>query len=224
MSVGEHELAEFVAAEDRSSRPATSQLTRICQVTLNMVIVLLCLLLINASYRDFASTHSFKSLGILAVNGLFLGLFLGSRPAISETTSLPLWLLAVGGSALPLLLRPGHEPGFVLVGTAIQLAGVAMVAAGLLSLRRSFGVVPANRGVRHGGLYRIVRHPIYLSELLMLFGTVLISPTPGNWLLLVGECGLQYGRALAEERFLSSDPAYRAYCERVRYRLIPGLF
>lgn len=195
---------------------------RICQAALNIVIVLLCALLINASYRDFVSTGSLQSLGILAVNGVFLGLFLARRPAVSETQSLPLWLLAVVTVALPLLLRPSH-PGFVRVGTAIQLAGVFMVTAGLLSLRRSFAVVPGNRGVRVGGLYRVVRHPIYISELIAFFGTVLINPTAMNWLLWVTLCGLQFARACAEEEFLSADPVYRAYRERVRYRLIPGV-
>jgi protein-S-isoprenylcysteine O-methyltransferase Ste14 len=34
---------------------------------------------------------------------------------------------------------------------------------------------------------------------------------------------LQFARARMEEEFLSSDPAYRAYRERVRFRLIPGM-
>jgi protein-S-isoprenylcysteine O-methyltransferase Ste14 len=208
----------------RAPWAASSQAAvRICQAALNIVIVLLCALLINASYQHFVSTHSIQSLGILAVNGLFLGLFLARRPAISETTSLPLWLLAVTTVALPLLVRPSHDPGFVRVGTAIQLAGIIMVIASLLSLRRSFAVVPGNRGVRVGGLYRVVRHPIYISELIALLGTVLVSPTGMNWALWLAVCGLQFARASAEEEFLSADPVYRAYRGRVRYRLIPGV-
>jgi protein-S-isoprenylcysteine O-methyltransferase Ste14 len=196
---------------------------RICQAALNSVIVLLCVLLVNASYHHFVNTHSFQTVGILVVNALFLVLFLARRPAISETTSLPLWLLAVVTVALPLLVRASPEPGFARVGTAIQLAGIIMVTAGLLSLRRSFAVVPGNRGVRVGGLYRVVRHPIYISELIAFFGTVLVNPTVRNWVLWVAVCGLQFARARAEEEFLSADPVYRAYRERVRYRLIPGL-
>lgn len=205
------------------SRAALAPATRICQAGLNIVILLLCTLLVTASYQHFVSSRSVQSFGILVVNGLFLGLFVARRPAVSETTSLPLWLLAVAGCTLPLLLRPSAQPGFVGVGMALQLAGMIMVTAGLLSLRRSFGVVPGNRGVREGGLYRVVRHPIYLSELVVLLGTVLVSPTATNCVILLGECGLQFARARAEEDFLSSDPVYRAYRARVRYRLIPGL-
>jgi len=69
----------------------------------------------------------------------------------------------------------------------------------------------------------MVRHPIYFSELVALLGAVLINPSVANWTIWLCECGLQYARARAEENFLSSDPIYRSYRERVPYRLIPGL-
>lgn len=192
------------------------------QAVLNILVLLLFSLLVLSAYRHFAATHSLKSLGILAVNTLFLSLFLLRRPAKSETRSKLLGVLAVAGTALPMLLRPSSG-GFETVGAALQLVGVVMVAAGLLSLRRSFAVVPANRGIRQGGLYRLVRHPLYISELLTLLGVVLASPTVLNWTLWVCECGLQFARACAEESFLADDPTYQAYRERVRYRLLPGL-
>lgn len=136
---------------------------------------------------------------------------------------MPLWLLAVAGTACPLLLRPSDAAGFMVVGSVIQIMGIVLIACGLSSLRRSFAVVPGNRGIRDGGLYRIVRHPLYFSELVALLGAVLVNPSAANWTIWLCECGLQYARARAEENFLSSDPAYRAYRERVRYRLIPGL-
>jgi protein-S-isoprenylcysteine O-methyltransferase Ste14 len=52
---------------------------------------------------------------------------------------------------------------------------------------------------------------------------VLVNPALANWLLWLCECGLQVARALAEENLLLSDPEYRAYRARVRYRLVPGL-
>ena len=66
-----------------------------------------------------------------------------------------------------------------------------MIAA-LLSLQRSFGIVPANRGIREGGLYRIVRHPLYAAELLVFLGVVLVTPTPWNILIWTIECGVQH--------------------------------
>ena len=201
----------------------SSPAVRICQAGLNILLLLLFALLAVASFQHFAASRSIRSFGILALNTLFVGLFVARRPAKAESPSLPIWFLGVAGTALPLLLRPSDAAGFVRAGTILQVAGIVMVAAGLLSLRRSFAVVAGNRGVRDGGVYRIVRHPIYISELIALLGAVLVSPTIVNWILWFGECALQYGRARAEEDFLSSDPVYCAYRARIRYRFIPGL-
>jgi protein-S-isoprenylcysteine O-methyltransferase Ste14 len=198
-------------------------LARLCQAAINILVVLLFGLLVMSAYHHFATTGSTRFLGILAVNLLFFGLFIARRAATAETDSLPLWLLAVAGTACPLLLRPSDGAGFLVIGSVVQITGIVLIACGLSSLRRSFAVVPANRGIRDGGLYRIVRHPIYFSELVALLGAVLVNPSVVNWAIWVCECGLQYARARAEENFLSSDPVYRAYRERVRHRLIPGL-
>lgn len=200
-----------------------SQAVRICQAALNVVVLLLFMLFVYASYQHFLASRSVRLLGVLAVNSLFLGLFLTRRRATAESRSPALWVLGVVGTALPLLLRPSDVPGLLRAGTVIQLAGVVMVGAGLLSLRRSFAVVPGNRGVRDGGLYRVVRHPIYSSELIAVFGVVLVYPTIANCVIWLCLSGVQLARARAEEDFLLSDPVYRAYRERVRYRLIPGL-
>jgi protein-S-isoprenylcysteine O-methyltransferase Ste14 len=202
-------------------RPLT--LARLCQAAINILVVLLFGLLVLSAYHHFAATGSSKFLGIFVVNFLFLGLFMTRRPAKAETDSMPLWLLAVAGTACPLLLRPSEAAGFIVVGTIVQVTGIVLIACGLSSLRRSFAVVPGNRGIRDGGLYRIVRHPLYFSELVALLGAVLVNPSVANWTIWLCECALQYARAHAEENFLSSDPVYRAYRERVRYRLIPGL-
>jgi protein-S-isoprenylcysteine O-methyltransferase Ste14 len=207
----------------RQQHPFTPRVARICQAALNILVVALFLLLAAASYRKFGESRSIQAFGVLAVNALFVGLFLFRRPAKSETPRLSLWLLSVTGTALPLLLRPSDSAGLIRVGAAIQLLGIVMVAAGLLSLRRSFAVVPGNRGIRQGGLYRIVRHPIYFAELVALLGVVLVSPTVANWAVWLSECGVQFARARAEEDFLATDPVYRAYRERVPYRLLPGV-
>lgn len=200
-----------------------SQLVRVSQAALNILVLLLFVWLALASYRHFLVTHSLTTFSVLAVNTLFLGLFVTRSPAKSETPSLPLWLLATAGTAAPLLLRPGDPAAALAFGYALQLAGLVMVAAALLSLRRSFAVVPGNRGVRDGGLYRVVRHPVYASELTAFLGVVLANPTGANLTVWLCACGLQFCRARAEEQFLSADPVYRAYIKRVRYRLVPGV-
>lgn len=192
--------------------------------SMNLLITLLLTLLAIASFHQYLGSRSLKAFGVLAVNILFLGLFLTRRPAKSETTSLPLSTLAFAGSTLPLFLRPATaEGGVAVLGSAVQLSGLLVLAIALLSLGRSFAIVPGNRGIQRGGVYRLVRHPVYLSELTVFLGVILANPTWLNGAIWVCECALQLARAKAEERFLSADPLYRAYCEQVRHRLIPGI-
>ena len=193
------------------------------QAAANILVLALFVLLAISSYRSFTSSGTLKSFGLLAVNALFVALFLARRPAKSESTSPWLWVLSIAGTTAPLLMRASGGDGFTAAGSFLQGAGLGMLAVALLSLRRSFAVVPANRGVRDGGLYRVVRHPVYISELVVCLGIVLSNPTLVNALIWLCECGVQFARACAEERLLGADPAYRAYRHQVRYRLIPGV-
>src|SRR5262245_56097659 len=49
------------------------------------------------------------------------------------------------------------------VPALIQSIGIGLQLYAKYTLGRSFGLLPANRGVVDRGPYRIVRHPIYLS-------------------------------------------------------------
>ena len=110
------------------------------------------------------------------------------------------------------------------VTVIVSAIGLSLVIVGKISLGRSFGVVPANRGVVVRGPYSFVRHPIYTGYLITHVGFVAANPTPWNIsLLLVGDAALIV-RALMEERVLSSDVEYQGYCRRVGWHLVPGVF
>ena len=75
------------------------------------------------------------------------------------------------------------------------------------------------------GPYGVVRHPMYTgASLMMLFS----APALGSLWALAGVLGLIAAivvRLLDEERFLLQNlPGYREYCQKIRYRLIPGLW
>ena len=93
-----------------------------------------------------------------------------------------------------------------------------------LSLSRSFGVVAANRGVRTGGVYGLVRHPMYLGYFLTHLGFLLTNPALWNVAVYAVWTACQLYRVRAEERVLSGDTAYVAFTRRVRYRLVPFVY
>jgi protein-S-isoprenylcysteine O-methyltransferase Ste14 len=184
-----------------------------------------CLFLYGA-YNDFLNTSSIRSLALVLVNFVFLSLyFLRKEPKL--VSSFPFaWAMSFTGTILPVFLRPtGSElfPDLSGLGLTIQLAGIFLIVVSLLFLRQSFGIVPANRGIQQGGLYRIIRHPLYASELISFLGYVLSYPSLMNILLLLLEAGIQYSRARMEENLLLGDPVYREYAARTRYRFFPGL-
>jgi protein-S-isoprenylcysteine O-methyltransferase Ste14 len=99
-----------------------------------------------------------------------------------------------------------------------------VVIAGKLTLGRSFGLIPANRGVVVAGPYLVVRHPIYAGYLLTHLAFLAAHPTFANALILLVADTALIIRALREERVLGHDDRYRDYCTRVGWHLVPGVF
>jgi protein-S-isoprenylcysteine O-methyltransferase Ste14 len=106
----------------------------------------------------------------------------------------------------------------------ISAIGLSLVVVGKMALGRSFGVVPANRGVVVRGPYMFVRHPIYTGYLITHVGFFMANPAPWNGaVILIADAALIL-RALMEERVLSADAEYLGYCQRVGWHLVPGVF
>jgi protein-S-isoprenylcysteine O-methyltransferase Ste14 len=95
---------------------------------------------------------------------------------------------------------------------------------GVLSLNRSFGLVAAQREIKTSGLYRVVRHPLYASYVVIFLAYVAANTTAGNVILLAVTLACLAGRILREESHLAADPMYQGYMRRVRYRVVPLVF
>jgi protein-S-isoprenylcysteine O-methyltransferase Ste14 len=98
------------------------------------------------------------------------------------------------------------------------------VAVAAVFLGRSFGLVAANRGVQLGGAYRLVRHPMYGAHALGYLGYVLTYPSAANVMVVGATLLLLNARAVAEERILARDPAYREYLQRLPWRFLPYVY
>lgn len=104
----------------------------------------------------------------------------------------------------------------------IFCANVLGVAA-LLNLGRSFGILIAFRGLKSRGLYGMVRHPMYATDILLRVGFLISHFNLFTVLVFIISTGCYVYRAILEERFLVQQPEYREYMNRVRYRFIPFL-
>ena len=134
------------------------------------------------------------------------------------------WLAAIVGTTAPLLVSKTEEPAFLGLGVFLLLSGMATQVSAKLSLRRSFGLVPANRGIKTGGAYRFARHPMYLGYMISHVGFLLLAPTFWNAAVYAICWACLLFRIEFEERLLSEDPFYQAFKRKVRFRLLPGVY
>jgi protein-S-isoprenylcysteine O-methyltransferase Ste14 len=65
---------------------------------------------------------------------------------------------------------------------------------------------------------------MYAGYRLTHIGFLLGFPSLANTLLYAAALALNVARILREEAILARDGGYRAYAERVGYRLLPGVF
>lgn len=153
--------------------------------------------------------------------GVFL--LLTQRRGSWSVEAYPL-VVALLGTGVGLLIMPqGTQLVPEWVSTALVMSGAAIAFLAKLFLGRSFGIVPANRGVKQYGVYRVVRHPMYAGYIINQLGFVLLFFSLHNVMMYAVAWIAFWLRAREEEKFLEQDVTYREYREKVRYRLIPGI-
>lgn len=115
------------------------------------------------------------------------------------------------------------------LGLLMFVAGWAIVA---LAMRENDFAAPVvrhqaerNQFVVDTGPYRLVRHPMYAGAIPLSVGMALWLGSYAGALLAVVPIALLAMRAVAEERFLARElEGYDDYLQRVRWRLVPGIW
>lgn len=157
----------------------------------------------------------------LSVAGLLLARDPASRHGSAAAVAASLPGLVISGWALRAAPPPSAWSWTAL--TLLTAGGLLAIVA-FLSLGRSFAILPALRQVVERGPYRIVRHPAYAGEILMLVGCVVARPAARGLAVLLLALPLIALRVRAEESTLMTHSRYRVYAASVRWRLVPGLW
>ena len=162
---------------------------------------------------------------LFVVNSFIAILFLARREEKRVTDKPADRLITLICIFMGFSLRPAGDASLISYGVESVLLTVSLVSifAAYLSLGRSFGLIPADRGLKQGGLYGWVRHPLYGGEILFGISFLLANFTFRNFIFTAGVFMSLHLRALAEERLLSYEPAYQAYCRKIQKRYIPFL-
>src|SRR5262245_5516723 len=161
-------------------------------------------------FNDYLRTGRLTGLLFLVSEALVVVLTIVRRRAHVVDRSLSSALLTMFSLVGPPLMRAGVGLPLVpdRVTAVVSSVGVAIVIAGKLTIGRSFGIAPANRGIVARGPYTLVRHPIYAGYLLTHAAVLAAYPSLWNVFAVVsGDVALVL-RALAEERVLKADDEY----------------
>jgi protein-S-isoprenylcysteine O-methyltransferase Ste14 len=190
-----------------------------------MIVMLFTMLSINI-FGDFMRSGHVTGLLMLAGESLVVVLTVIRRKARLVDRSVAAAVITTIAVAGPPLLRAGGAVPLLpdVLTSMVCALGLGVVVVGKMALGRSFGLVPANRGIVVRGPYTFVRHPIYTGYLITHIGFFVAAPTPWNAaVILIADTALIL-RALMEERVLSNDAEYQGYCQRVGWHLVPGVF
>jgi protein-S-isoprenylcysteine O-methyltransferase Ste14 len=189
--------------------------------------VLLMSFFVYAAMKQWLASPARVTLILLVISELTsVGVSLVSRSPKKRDWAPTTFICTVAATYyfLAVQLAPGIHLVPEAVGTALQVAGMGWQIFAKFSLRRSFGLLPANRGIVTSGAYRFVRHPIYLGYCVAEIGFLIANFGLQNLLVYGVLFALQAYRILREEKLLSADADYKAYRRKVQYRVIVGVF
>jgi len=160
---------------------------------------------------------------------LVIYLYFRRGSAIATTKSFHVKLIAVFSFVLPFVIpflgnvvRP--DPVMLAISNAVMAAGLAFALAALYSLGKNFSIIPQTRNLVVHGPYRLVRHPLYVGEIIQYLGLALAAMTIPKAIVVLLLAVCQVYRSIQEEKLLTETfPEYHDYASRTA-RFIPGLF
>lgn len=176
--------------------------------------------IMNQQYLD-------PTLIILLAGEIFtVAIILLARPSKDYDMSLVSALSTVAASFyfLFISLNTGTEIINKKIAAVGQLFAVLWQIWAKAYLGRSFGLMPANRGIVTSGPYKIVRHPIYFGYFLNHLFFLLANFGIYNLAIYIALYFFQAVRIWREELLLKKDPVYADYMKKTVYRFVPGVF
>lgn len=176
-------------------------------------------------FNAFMETEKLVYILYMSMETILVFFFVIRKISESFSTKPIDWFYALAGTFLPLFVQPSSAGIGDEIGAFIAWAGILILTLpAIISLNRSFGLVPANRGIKTSGMYQFLRHPIYASYLFVWIGYLVSNLSMYNAILLTISAYLMIMRIFKEEAHLLQSDEYKTYASQVKWRLIPYVF
>lgn len=186
------------------------------------------LYLTKHSFSDVTSTLHIVHKGlIICFYLLVIALFFTRSQAKATSRSLLARTLAYAGTFTPFILpfTGSSETDITptLLSISIMTCGILFALYSLNTLGRSFGIMPQARTLVRSGPYRLIRHPMYVGEIVAFGGAILAGFTIAKLGIFLLLAAIQSYRAIEEEKVLEETiPEYSVYKAATK-RFIPGV-
>ncbi len=109
-------------------------------------------------------------------------------------------------------------------GLLIMAIGEVITIVGMWHLRSSFSIFTEARALVRSGLYRYIRHPLYLGEIISVWGFAVVVPNTLTMVSAGSFSVLQIWRAKLEEaKLLQAHPEYKNLQQATGF-LLPKLY
>jgi protein-S-isoprenylcysteine O-methyltransferase Ste14 len=201
-----------------------SSLRGIGLASTNILLANLYLLFAIANGKSFIANPRLSVLLIVLMETI-AAIFLIIRRDPDETQhTWQTWTTTTFGTLAPTLFRPIEATADLMLGEILQIGGFGMQIAALLCLSRSFGLLPAYRGVKSYGPYSWVRHPLYTAYVMSFIGYWVNNQSLHNAAIVLFGTAFLVMRIYYEEALLVKYADYRRYANRTRWRLVPSLW
>jgi len=142
----------------------------------------------KARYSDeLALSVTIKTVGAIFAVTQIVFLVIRRMPAARFSAWWPRISAIIGANApLLFLMLPAAAPhaGVILVSSAFLVVGTLASIFVLCWLGRSFSVTPQARALVISGPYRFIRHPLFLSEQIIILGAMFQYKQPWAFLIL----------------------------------------
>lgn len=106
----------------------------------------------------------------------------------------------------------------------LGIVGLIISVTGFVFLNKSFGLLPADRGIIKGGIYKLIRHPIYAGYFIS--NSCFLAQNFTVYNIIVFSCFVicETTRLLREEKLLKQNPDYLKYTKETRWRILPYIW